>query len=255
MNGNGSGSTGRFSLPRPGALLDLFFGYDFFISYAHDDGGGYPEALREQLIALGFKVFLDRHEYTAGEALHAATRRRIAMSRKLIVVVRPAALNSEWVAREVEVSLAAGKTPLAIDINDTLAQSPPQQPLAKLLQERIYISEFKEEPDGPPQDATLQALVRSFTATRLETLRLRGAAFGALLFAVLFISASGLYLVAEQRAAQIERTCITIVSELERGWSLIDSFRTTQFGKLIAAVTEDLANLPRPSRFDCSDPS
>lgn len=252
MSDDSTGRGFRAGLP---ALLDLFFGYDFFISYAHADGSGYPEALREQLQAQGFKVFLDRHEYTAGEALQSATRRRIGMSRKLIVVVRPAALASTWVAKEVEVSLAAGKTPIAIDINDTLAHSPPDQPLAGLLKDRIYLSERRREPDSVPEDATLQALVRSFTATRLETLRLRTAAAGAVLFAALFLAATGLFVIAEQRADQIEQTCITIVGELERGWDLIDSFRTTQFGKLIAAVTEDLANLPRPSRFNCSNPS
>ena len=250
--------TGKLDNPTgrgPRALLDLFFGYDFFISYAHADGSAYAEALRRRLLESGFKVFLDRHEYTAGEALQSATRRRIGMSRKLIVVVRPAALASTWVAREVEVSLAAGKSVIAIDIDDTLAQGREDQALVRLLRDRIYIAENPAHPDDEPQDATLQALVRSFRSPRLETLRLRAAAAGVVLFAALFLSAAGLFVVAEKRAVQIEQTCITIVDELERGWQLIDSFRTTQFGRLIASVTEDLAKLPRPSRFNCSDPA
>ena len=29
----------------PKSLFDAFFGYDFFISYAHEDGGAYPKSL------------------------------------------------------------------------------------------------------------------------------------------------------------------------------------------------------------------
>ena len=38
-------------------LLDLIFGYDFFISYSWSDGGSYANALTHQLRALGFQVF------------------------------------------------------------------------------------------------------------------------------------------------------------------------------------------------------
>ena len=233
------------------SLLDLFFGYDFFISYAHADGSHYALELSERLHSMGYRVFLDRHEYTAGEELHQATRRRVGMSRKLVVVVRPAVLESGWVVKEIEASLSAGKTPIAIDINATLAQADPALSLQRILADRIYIEERKENPDGSPDEATLQALARSFQATRLESLRLRAAMAGIGVFALLFVAATGLYVVAEQRATQIETTCNTIIAQLDRGWMLIDSFRTTQFGKLIAAVAEDLAKLPRPSDFKC----
>ncbi|MCB1868028.1 MAG: toll/interleukin-1 receptor domain-containing protein [Gammaproteobacteria bacterium] len=236
---------------RARGVLDLFFGYDFFISYAHADGGNYTLELSERLQSIGYKVFLDHHEYTAGEELNQATRRRIGMSRKLVVVVRPAALDSVWVSKEVEASLAAGKTPIAVDINATLTEAAPENPLKRMLADRIYIEERKDDPDGSPDEATLQSLVKSFRATRLESLRLRAAMAGVGVFALLFVAATALFVVAEQRAIQIENTCNTIISQLDRGWALIDSFRTTQFGKLIAGVAEDLAKLPRPSDFKC----
>ena len=250
-NDTGTDSPEQGLTQRAKGVLDLFFGYDFFISYAHADGSNYALGLARLLQARGYKVFLDQHEYTAGEALHHATRRRIAMSRKLVVVVRPAALDSAWVFREIEVSLAASKTPIAIDINATLAAANPERPLKRLLADRIYIAEQKADLDGVPDEGTVQALARSFRTARLETLRLRVAVAGAGIFALLFLAAAGLYLVAEERAVRIEQTCSTIVDELERGWNLIESFRTTQFGKLIASVAEDLAKLPRPSDFNC----
>ena len=107
------------------------------------------------------------------------------MSRKLVVVVRPAALDSVWVSKEVEASLAAGKTPIAVDINATLTEAAPENPLKRMLADRIYIEERKDDPDGSPDEATLQSLVKSFRATRLESLRLRAAMAGVGVFALL----------------------------------------------------------------------
>ena len=89
-------------------LADLLFGFDYFISYAHADGRRYAAELSRRLEALGFSVFLDERVYVAGDDLHSATRRRIRMSKKLVVVVRDHALASEWVGKEVEVALARG---------------------------------------------------------------------------------------------------------------------------------------------------
>ena len=63
LPGKGLGARAR-------GVLDLFFGYDFFISYAHADGGNYTLELSERLQSIGYKVFLDHHEYTAGEELN-----------------------------------------------------------------------------------------------------------------------------------------------------------------------------------------
>ena len=37
--------------------VDWVFGYDFFISYSHRDGLGYPRRLKERLEQTGFKGF------------------------------------------------------------------------------------------------------------------------------------------------------------------------------------------------------
>ena len=95
-------------------LTDWIFGYDFFISYAHADGGNYPAELHARLEEIGgYKAFLDKTEFVPGIDLRRATRRRVRMSQKLVVVARPSALQSEWVHREVEIHLAAGDQGLA----------------------------------------------------------------------------------------------------------------------------------------------
>ena len=42
-----------------GRLVDVIFGYDFFISYTWADGSKYAHSLCEKLKAQGFTVFLD----------------------------------------------------------------------------------------------------------------------------------------------------------------------------------------------------
>src|SRR5438876_9398964 len=101
------------------AITDFLFGYDVFISYAWADGTEYPPGLSRRLQERRFKVFLDQEIYLPGEDLSQATRRRVRMSTLLIVILRPSALRSPWVLREVQESLAAGRTPLVININGT----------------------------------------------------------------------------------------------------------------------------------------
>ena len=49
-----------------GRLVDVIFGYDFFVSYTWADGSKYADSLYEKLKAQGFTVFLDK------KSMHAA---------------------------------------------------------------------------------------------------------------------------------------------------------------------------------------
>jgi len=111
--------SGKWAVAWLTRLTDFIFGYDIFISYAWQDGSQYPLTLKQRLEASRFKVFLDKTGYVAGTDLRQATRRRVRMSTVLLVVVRPHALESRWVLKEVQESLAAKRSVIAIDINHT----------------------------------------------------------------------------------------------------------------------------------------
>jgi hypothetical protein len=147
------------------AVADFLFGYDFFISYAHRDGTQYPRLLRDRLEALGYRTLLDVHGYTGGDDLCIGTRRRIGMSKRLILL-HQALSSSRWVELELQLP------------------RPRLRRVRLWLQDRRSIREDSTDLDGLPSEATIQELVRSFDATRQETIRLRvlGAA------TVLFIS-------------------------------------------------------------------
>ena len=70
--------------------VDYVLGYDFFISYAHDDGTAYPEALCESLEKAKdrYRVFLDTKVYVAGDDLSRATKRLCEAGGSLGVVGR-----------------------------------------------------------------------------------------------------------------------------------------------------------------------
>lgn len=172
-------------------LNDQIFGYDFFISYSHNDGLRYPAALNGRLKQLGFKVFLDKTEYVAGVDLRQATVRRVSMSQKLIVIGRPAAFNSEWVYREVEVYLKHGKPPILININKSLEDVPQDALLAKLACERhwLRIEEQLLYEDSSPTDQCINELTRSFDVSRVETRRSRIFGAAAVVFALIALLA------------------------------------------------------------------
>src|SRR5690349_9841652 len=94
-------------------VVDLAFGYDFFISYKHDDGGTYPSELARRLHDAGFTVFIDQGMNLAGEDLNAITQRRVTMSTYLLLLARPGAMaRSRWVLREIQTCITAERTPI-----------------------------------------------------------------------------------------------------------------------------------------------
>jgi hypothetical protein len=88
----------KWTSARLASAADFLFGYDFFISYAHRDGKEYPRQLRERLKVHGYRTFLDVEGYHGGDDLRAGTRRRIGMSKRLVLLARAHALEqSKWV--------------------------------------------------------------------------------------------------------------------------------------------------------------
>ena len=227
-------------------LFDRVLGYDFFISYAHADAPGYAESLNTQLTALGFKAFLDKHEYVAGDDLNEATLRRVRASSKLLVIVGPKALNSHWVLQEVEAAIQAERPIIAIDLIGDLSNQEHQGALASLLHDRIHIREPGGIDATTADQSSLDAISRSFQKTRRETLRLRLLVAAMLFFAALAIYSYWQKNLANDRAEQYLAFCNRVVEMVNAGNNKIDSLRISEFGRLIADVTDTLAQLPDP---------
>jgi len=231
----------------PEKLFDRILGFDYFVSYAHADTPEYAEALAKRLSESGFKAFLDKKIYVAGDELNSATTRRIRASSKLVVLVGPQALSSHWVTQEVQTAIDANRPVIAIDLIGDLDQARHQGKLAELLRDRIHIRETVSSGTNSPSTKTLEALTRSFQATRREAMRLRLAFAATLFFAVLAGFSYWQKNLADDRAQQYLALCEKVVAQVTEGQRKIDSLRLSRFGELIADVTDTLAQLPDPA--------
>ncbi|NJM91874.1 MAG: toll/interleukin-1 receptor domain-containing protein [Rhodospirillaceae bacterium] len=169
-------------------ITDILFGYDFFISYAHADGKDYPRALRDDLERSGFKVFLDEQDFGGGEELNIATRRRIRMSTKLILLARPRALDtSNWVCRELELFIQTKRDPIILNFDDAIAKAPTDRPIMALLQNRHRFPEIGNI--GRPSGAIRESIDRTFDGVRQETRRIRALGASAIVFLIVAVVA------------------------------------------------------------------
>jgi len=227
-------------------FLDRILGFDFFISYAHADAPGYAEQLNEHLRGKRFKPFLDKQVYVAGDDLNKETLRRVQASSKLIVIIGPRALESRWVLEEVKAAIAANRPVIAIDLLGDLNNREEESELARLLCDRIHIQEVAGIEASQPSNETLDRLTRSFQATRRDALRLRLAMVATLFFALLAGFSYWQKNLADDRAEQYLTFCNQVVDMVKEGQHKIDRLRISEFGKLIADVTDTLAQLPDP---------
>ena len=74
---------------KAGVLVDVIFGYDFFVWYTWADGSKYAHSLYEKLKAQGFTIFLDEEEYARGDNWTVFGRRALRKTRQLILVATP----------------------------------------------------------------------------------------------------------------------------------------------------------------------
>jgi WD40 repeat protein len=182
-------------------LTDALFGYDWFISYARNDGTAYVLELCEQLARHDFRCFLDGIGFFPGERLVPATRRAIRRTTVFLLVASPGALQSPHVRAELKEAIRRGKTVIPIDVGGVLRSDGGRSGLVAMLGDRLWIDE-----DGPalgrgPSPAVMGELLRTFTFTRRSRLQQRVFA-GA---AALFLAVSAVASLQTWRAKQSQR--------------------------------------------------
>src|SRR5262249_55895417 len=114
-----------------GRLVDVIFGYDFFISYTWADGSKYAHSLYEKLKAQGFTVFFDEEDYARGDDWTLLGRRDLKKTRQLILVATPRVHQSAPVLEELTAFQTTGRRIIPIEIGDSL--NPKKYPESPLL--------------------------------------------------------------------------------------------------------------------------
>src|SRR5262245_21766565 len=114
-------------------LVDLIFGYDFFVSYTWTDGSKYAHSVYEKLKAQGFTVFLDEEEYARGDNWTVLGRRAVRKTRQLALIVTPRVHESGPVLKELTAFESTGRRIVPIEIGDSLNREKyPESPLLPL---------------------------------------------------------------------------------------------------------------------------
>src|SRR2546430_16316884 len=117
-----------------GRLIDVIFGYDFFVSYTWADGSKYAHSLYEKLKAQGFTVFLDQEEYARGDNWTLLGRRALKKTRQLALIVTPRVHGSRPVLKELTPFQSTGRRIITIKIGDSLhRKKKPKSPLLALI--------------------------------------------------------------------------------------------------------------------------
>jgi hypothetical protein len=212
------------SLPPVSAIVTALFGYDFFISYAHDDGTEYPKALARALEAEPYRytTHLDTRDYHVGDDLGRLTRLRVRHSRKLVVVARQAALReSTWVRREVDAYVASGRDPIIIDFDGAIERQENTSVRAGTLLEwlREHPQVLRQEETGNPAEPsvhTRQRLASAFEGIRVEESRNRIVMATMAVLCILLVGAVvlGVFAEIQRRTAVAERERVEL--ELSR---------------------------------------
>src|SRR5262249_50547697 len=156
-------------------LVDVIFGYDFFVSYTWSDGSKYAHSLFEKLKAQGFTVFLDEEEYSRGDNWTLLGRRALRKTRQLILVATPRVHQSAPVLKELTAFQSTGRRIIPIEIGDSLdRQKHANSPLLALIApELLKISQSLQEGaipnEAPPE--VIRELRRGFQHARQTQIR------------------------------------------------------------------------------------
>jgi hypothetical protein len=99
-------------------IIDFVFGYDFFVSYAWEDGRDYASPLAEALEHRGFECFIDDKSLSRGDHWRAVVRGAIARTSQLIFVGTRKAFDSEPVLDEIRSFSISGRKIVPIYFGD-----------------------------------------------------------------------------------------------------------------------------------------
>jgi len=160
-----------------GRLVDVIFGYDFFVSYTWADGSKYAHSLCEKLKAQGFTVFLDQEEYARGDNWTLLGRRALKKTRQLALIVTPRVHGSGPVLKELTTFQSTGRRIIPIEIGDSLNREKySKSPLLPLIPpELLKITQPLQQGaipnEAPPE--VVRELRRGFKHVRQAQIRVR----------------------------------------------------------------------------------
>src|SRR5215831_7337018 len=142
-----------------GRLVDVIFGYDFFVSYTWADGSKYVHSLYEKLKAQGFTVFFDEEDYARGDNWTLLGRRALRKTKQLILVATLHVHQSAPVLKELTAFQSTGRRIIPFEIGDLLdSQKYLKSPLLLFISaELLKINQLLQQ-DAIPNEVSLEVV-------------------------------------------------------------------------------------------------
>jgi WD40 repeat protein len=176
-------------------LYDAIFGYDFFISYAHEDGKPYALELSKQLAESRFICFLDSSDFAKGENWKEAGLRALHKTSRLVLIGTPAALVSPHVLLEIRIFAKLNRHIIAIDMGGAIAalnaEAAPEL-IQYLSPDKVHIREAAEWSTGKLSRSVIQELRSTIQLMRQRDNRIRWLTYAASILLILTIVAAGM---------------------------------------------------------------
>ncbi len=150
------------------------FGYDVFVSYNRADSHSYAQRLETELRAQDLRCFLDNADAPPGTALTSTLQTSLKRSRTLVLLVSRGALRSHWVAEEVRTFAKCGRDIIPINLDGSVHDSDPGNPILSILRQRDSIWIDDVGPVGVPavpNTAAVDGIRRTFRYRRANKLR------------------------------------------------------------------------------------
>ena len=181
-------------------LADAVFGYDYFVSYAWDDGRPYAAEFAARLERLGLDCFLDSEDFALSDDWKRVGTWTLRRTGQLLLIGSPAALGRSAVLREVRLFSRTGRRIVAISFDGTLDPARGTSRLfAYLKAQTIRFEERPERLAAGPSDEAVARVVSSFELVRQRDKRQRLVGLAAALMGIFAVGA-GIAAVAAAKA-------------------------------------------------------
>jgi hypothetical protein len=221
-------------------------GYDFFISYAWKDGRRYAVSLRESLGSRGFRCFLDSEDYEKGTSWKSEGKRALKKAERLLLVVTPAAMQSEPVQREVRVFRAINRPVWPIDIAgiwESDVATPIRQEISSEILRFTEVAGAGEDRTEAlqrilatgPSNEVLQDIAKSFKIRRQNEKRVFWLGIAASVFFVLAVGAGILAGIANSQRRRADENASTATINEQRAWRSLGTSELIQASQAAVA--------------------
>lgn len=199
-------------------LANIFWGYDFFVSYNWSSGGQYAVSLAERLRERGYDCFLDQSEFAAGDDWKREAQKALRNTRRLVIVAtREAIVKSEAVRHEIEVFTRRSKRVIPIVFGSRFSEDEQRRfpTLKQIPDSTIDMVEDVCQLEKGPSEKILMQLIQTHRLLRRRSVRALVVAAALTILATASVVASIFWVRAEvARAEEVRQKHLARSAEL-----------------------------------------